>query len=126
VAAYALPFSFDGVVMKYLLRIALVFLLIAAPLGCSQPFTTQEKAAGVGTVIGSGVGAGIGSVWGYAITGGLVGAGLGLITGLLIGDHFQDLEKKQSELNRQIQQCEQELQRLCDEAEKLKQEAEEE
>jgi outer membrane lipoprotein SlyB len=114
--------------MKYSLRIALVAWLLAT-IGCSQfgdpqPLTTREKAAGVGTVVGSGVGAGIGSVWGYNVTGGGVGAALGLITGVLIGDHFQELEKRRSELDRRIQESERELQRLCDEVEKLKRELE--
>lgn len=117
--------------MKCSLRFSLVVLLFAT-LGCSQlggesqPLTTREKAAGVGTVVGSGVGAGIGSVWGYGVTGGGAGAALGLITGFLIGDHFQELEKKRSDLDRRIQESERELQRLCDEVEKLKQEADEE
>ena len=116
--------------MKYSLRFSLVVLLFAI-LGCSQlgddsqPLTTREKAAGVGTVVGAGVGAGIGSVWGYGVTGGGAGAALGLITGFLIGDHFQELEKKRSDLDRRIQESERELQRLCDEVEKLKQEADE-
>ena len=53
------------------------------------------------------------------------GAALGLITGFLIGDHFQELQKKRSDLDRRIQESERELQRLCDEVEKLKQEADE-
>jgi uncharacterized membrane protein len=115
--------------MKYSLLFSLVVLLLAtlgcSQLGDSQPLTTREKAAGVGTVVGAGVGAGIGSVWGYALTGGGAGAALGLITGFLVGDHFQELEKKRSDLDRRIQESERELQRLCDEVEKLKQEADE-
>ena len=112
--------------MKYPLRIALGALLLGAMLSCSQTLTTREKGAGVGATMGSALGGGIGSIWGYAATGGFVGAGLGLITGLLIGDHFQELEEEQTELDRQIEQCEREFQRLCDEWEKLRQaEAEE-
>jgi outer membrane lipoprotein SlyB len=112
--------------MKHPLRIALGVFLLGAMLSCSQPVTTREKGAGVGAVMGSGLGAGIGSIWGYAITGAQVGAGLGLVTGVLVGDHFQELEKKQSDLDWKIEQCERELQRLCDKLEKLKEEAEEE
>src|SRR5689334_16168280 len=117
--------------MKYSLRITLVVVLLAT-LGCSQvggdsqPLTTREKAAGVGTVVGSGVGAGIGSVWGYGLTGGGAGAALGLITGFLIGDHVQALEKKRSDLDQRIQESARELQRLCDEVARLKHEADEE
>ncbi|MGE5220516.1 MAG: hypothetical protein ACM3SP_26215 [Chloroflexota bacterium] len=112
--------------MKHALRIALAALLLGAMIGCSQPLTTREKGAGVGAAMGSALGAGIGSVWGYAVTGGFVGAGLGLISGVLVGDHFQELEEEQSELDRQIEQCESEIQRVCDELEKLRAAEEEE
>lgn len=81
--------------MKHALHITLSILLIGATLSCSQPLTTREKGAGVGTVMGATIGAGIGSIWDYAITAGMVGAGLGLITGALIGDHFQELRKNE-------------------------------
>ena len=48
-----------------------------------------------------------------------------MVTGLLVGDHFQELEEEQSELDRQIEQRERELQRVCDELEKLRQAEEE-
>ena len=95
-------------------------------LSCSQPLTIREKGAGVGTAVGASVGAGIGSIWDYAGTGGLVGGSLGLITGALVGDHFEKMEKRRLELERNIRMCEIELQRLCGEFEKLKQAAEEE
>jgi len=44
-----------------------------------------------------------------------------LVTGLLVGIHFQELEEEQTELDRQIEECERELQRVCDEWEKLRQ-----
>jgi phage tail tape-measure protein len=97
-------------------------LLLGGLLGCSEPLTTREKGAGVGTVAGSSLGAAIGSVSGYAGTGGIVGAVMGLGAGAMIGDHFQATEKKQTELDQKLKQCELELQRLCDDLEKLKQE----
>lgn len=102
-----------------------VVLSLGAMLGCLEPVTSREKGAGVGAVEGSFVGAGIGSVSGYIGTGALVGAGLGVATGLMVGDHFQALERKRSELDQKIRQCELELQRLCDELEKLKKEIDE-
>ena len=102
-----------------------VLLLLGAIFGCLEPVTNREKGAGVGAVVGSSVGAGIGSVSGYVGTGTMVGAGLGVVTGLLVGDHFQALERKRSELDQQIRQCDLELQRLCDELEKLKKEIDE-
>jgi hypothetical protein len=106
--------------------VVLGFFLFGAMLSCSQPLATREKGAGVGAAMGSTLGAGIGSLWNYAVPGGLVGAGLGLVTGVLVGDHFQELENKQCDLDQQIEQCDRELQRLCDELEKLKKEAAEE
>jgi hypothetical protein len=50
---------------------------------------------------------------------------VGLGTGALIGDRLQSLEQKQSDLDRQIQQNEQELQRQHDELERLKKETKE-
>lgn len=52
-------------------------------------------------------------------------SGVGLVTGLLVGIHFQELEEEQTELDRQIEECERELQRVCDEWEKLRQAEEE-
>lgn len=111
--------------MKRALRMALSVLLIGATFSCSESLTTREKGAGVGTVMGATMGAGIGSIWDYAVTGGMVGAGLGLVTGALIGDHFQQFEKKRNDLDRRIEESERELQRLCDELEKLKKEVQE-
>jgi outer membrane lipoprotein SlyB len=82
----------------------------------------REKGAGVGTIAGYTLGAAIGSVSGYAGTGGIVGAVMGLGAGAMIGDHFQAVEKAQGELDQKIKKCDLELQRLCDDLEKLKQE----
>lgn len=97
-------------------------LLLGGFLGCSEPLTMREKGAGVGTVAGSSLGAAIGSVSGYAGTGGMVGAVMGLGAGAMIGDHFQAMVKAQDELHQKIKQCELDLQRLCDDLERLKQE----
>jgi len=108
--------------MKLSMGMMIGTLLLAVILGCSESLTMREQGAGVGTVVGSSLGAAIGSVSGYAGTGALVGAGLGLGTGALVGDHFQALEQKRNDLDQQIKQCELELQRLCEELDKLKKE----
>ena len=118
--------------MKRRLSTTIIIASLSAVVGCSQPLMGRNQgdgvgpvvgaSAGVGTVVGATVGAGIGSVWEYSVNGGMVGAGLGLITGVLVGDHFQDAENKRKQLERDIQRCELELQRLCEELEQLKRE----
>lgn len=108
--------------MKFRIFSIISMVLLGGVLGCSEPLSTREKGAGVGAVTGSSLGAAIGSVSGYTGTGGIVGAVIGLGAGAMIGDHFQAMEKKQSDLDEKLKQCELELQRLCDDLEKLKQE----
>ena len=100
-------------------------ILLGTVFGCSEPLTAREKTAGVGIVTGSTLGAAIGSTFGYAGTGGIVGAGLGLGVGVVVGGQVEALEKKRHDLDQKIKQCELELQRLCDELEKLKNELQE-
>ena len=69
--------------------------------------------------------AALGGVVGSAVGNPGAGAAVGLGTGALIGDRLQSLEQKQSDLDRQIQQNEQELQRQHDELERLKKETKE-
>jgi outer membrane lipoprotein SlyB len=94
-------------------------------LGCSEPLTTREKGAGIGTLGGAAVGGIVGSAVGHAGTGAAIGAGLGLGTGALIGDRVQALEKKQGDLDEQIKQNDLELKRQREELEKLKKETKE-
>jgi outer membrane lipoprotein SlyB len=99
--------------------------LFGVILGCSEPLTTREKGAAIGTVGGAAVGGIVGSAVGHPGTGAAVGAGLGLGTGALIGDRMQALEKRQSDLDEQIKQNELELRRQREELEKLRKETQE-
>ena len=103
----------------------LVGLVLAVNLGCSEPLTTREKGAAIGTLGGAAVGGIVGSAVGHPGVGAALGAGLGLGTGALIGDRVQSLEKKQGDLDEQIKQNELELRRQRAELEKLKRETKE-
>lgn len=100
-------------------------ILLVGIFACSEPLTTREKGAAIGTVGGAAIGGIVGSAVGHPGAGAAVGAGLGLGTGALIGDRVQSLEKKQSDLDQQIKQNESELQRQRAELEKLKKESKE-
>jgi len=100
-------------------------LLFGAILSCSEPLTTREKGAAIGTVGGAAVGGIVGSAVGHPGAGAAVGAGLGLGTGALVGDRVQALEKKQGDLDQQIKQNELELRRQREELENLKKETKE-
>ena len=58
--------------MKRTFTTVLVIFLAAFFVGCSEPLTTREKGAGIGTLTGAGLGAIIGSATGHA------GAGAGI------------------------------------------------
>jgi outer membrane lipoprotein SlyB len=94
-------------------------------IGCSEPLTTREKGAAIGTVGGAAVGGIVGSAVGHPAAGAAIGGVAGLGTGALIGDRVQALEKKQSDLDEQIKQNELELRRQREEIEQLKQEKKE-
>jgi outer membrane lipoprotein SlyB len=93
-------------------RRAAAFIFIGTLLGCSEPLTTREKGAAIGTVGGAAVGGIVGSAVGHPAAGAAIGAGLGLGTGALIGDQVQGLEKRQDSLDEQIKQNQQELEKL--------------
>jgi uncharacterized protein YcfJ len=99
--------------------------LLVALLGCSDPLTTREKTAGVGSVVGANVGTGIGSTFGYAYTGGIAGAVLGLCVGAVVGGQAEALEKQRNDLEQKIQQCDRDIQRQSDNLDELKKELEE-
>jgi len=102
-----------------------LFLLVSV-VSCSDPLTTREKTAGVGSVIGADVGVGIGSTFGYAYTGGVAGAILGLCVGAFVGGKAEALEKQQKDLDQKIQQCDRDIQRTSGKLDELKRELEEE
>lgn len=110
--------------MKFYVRGAAV-LSFGLLLSCSEPLTTREKGAGIGTLGGAAAGGIVGSAVGHPAAGAAIGAGLGLGAGALIGDRVQALEKKQGDLDEQIRQNQLELQRQREELEKLKKETKE-
>ena len=70
--------------------------------GCSQPMTTREQGAVIGTAGGAGLGAIIGSATGNAGAGAGIGAAVGLVGGAVIGDQMQARQKQDEELQRRI------------------------
>lgn len=104
---------------SHVITVGMVSLTFAL-LGCSEPLTTRETGAVIGTVGGAAAGGIIGSAVGHPGAGAAVGGALGLGTGALIGDRLQSVEKKQSDLDKQIKENELELQRQRQELEKLK------
>jgi len=104
---------------SFVITFGMVSLMLALS-GCSEPLTTREKGAAIGTVGGAAAGGIIGSAVGHPGAGAAVGGVLGLGTGALIGDRLQAVEKKQTDLDKQIKDNEVELQRQRQEIEKLK------
>jgi len=97
-----------------------VVLLILLLGGCSEPLTTREIGAAVGTVGGAAIGGAVGSAVGHPGVGAAVGGAAGLGAGALIGDRLQSLEHKQTDLDRQIEENNAELKRQRQELEQLK------
>jgi outer membrane lipoprotein SlyB len=88
--------------------------------GCSQPLTTREKGAAIGTVGGAGLGAIIGSATGNAGAGAGIGAAVGLLGGALIGDQMQARQKQDEEVQRQMAAQQAEIARQQRELNQLK------
>ncbi len=97
-------------------------LLVAVAAGCSEPLTTRETGAVIGGVGGAAAGGIVGSAVGSPGTGAAVGGALGVGAGALIGDRLQAIEKKQSDLDRQIEANRRELERQRKDLERLKRE----
>jgi outer membrane lipoprotein SlyB len=89
-------------------------------LGCSEPLTTREKGAAIGTVGGAGLGAIIGSATGNAGAGAGIGAAVGLLGGAVIGDQMQARQKQDAEVQRQIEAQQAEIDRQQRELNQLK------
>jgi hypothetical protein len=96
--------------MKKTIRTLLAIALAVSFFGCSEPLTTREKGAAVGTLGGAGLGAIIGSATGNA------GAG-----GALIGDQLQARQKQDEALQQQLSTQQAEIERQKRELEQLKQ-----
>lgn len=114
----------EGVHMKYVRPVAMAALLVLSLAGCSEPLTTREKGAALGTFGGAGLGAIIGSATGHAGAGAGIGAALGLVGGALIGDQLQARDKREAEQQRQMQATQAELERQRRELEQLKKQQE--
>lgn len=95
-------------------------LLIMFFSGCSEPLTTREKGAAIGTVGGAGLGAIIGSATGNAGAGAGIGAAVGLLGGAVIGDQMQARQKQDEELQRRIAAQQAEIDRQERELNQLK------
>jgi outer membrane lipoprotein SlyB len=87
---------------------------------CSEPLSTREKGAAIGTFTGAGLGAIIGSATGNAGAGAGIGAAVGLLGGALIGDQMQAREKQEADLQRRMQQQDAEISRQQRELNQLK------
>jgi len=88
--------------------------------GCSEPLTTREKGAAIGTFTGAGLGAIIGSATGNAGAGAGIGAAVGLLGGAVIGDQMQARQKQDEEVQRRIQAQDAEITRQQRELNQLK------
>jgi Na+/glutamate symporter len=107
--------------MKKTLTTILVISFLTFFLGCSEPLTTREKGAGIGTVTGASLGAIIGSATGHAGAGAGIGAAVGLIGGALIGDQIQERQKQEQELQQQMATQQTQIERAEQELRQLKQ-----
>ena len=88
--------------------------------GCSEPLTTREKGAAIGTFTGAGLGAIIGSATGNAGAGAGIGAAVGLLGGALIGDQLQARQNQDAEVQRQMAAQQAEIERQQRELNQLK------
>jgi outer membrane lipoprotein SlyB len=107
--------------MKKTLTTVLAISLATLFVGCSEPLTTREKGAGIGTLTGAGLGAIIGSATGNAGAGAGIGAAVGLIGGALIGDQMQARQKQDQAVQQQLSAQQAEIQRQNQELQQLKQ-----
>ncbi|HYA29375.1 MAG TPA: glycine zipper domain-containing protein [Acidobacteriota bacterium] len=103
-----------------LISLPLVFLILSTTMGCSEPLTKREQGGLLGAGLGAGTGAIIGSTVGHAAVGALIGGPIGLIGGALIGDQLMGQDKRQQEQQQQIEQNSEEIQRLRNENQRLR------
>jgi outer membrane lipoprotein SlyB len=106
--------------MKQAVATVLGMALAVFFLGCSEPLTTREKGAAIGTVGGAGLGAIIGSATGNAGAGAGIGAAVGLLGGALIGDQMQSRQNQDAEVQRRIDAQQAEIDRQQRELNQLK------
>ena len=108
--------------MKTKLFAPAAVLLLTGIVGCSEPLSTRETGAAIGAVGGAAAGGIIGSTVGHPGAGAAIGGALGLGAGALIGDQIQALQKRQSEMDKQLQSSQAELESQRKELERLKNE----
>jgi uncharacterized protein YcfJ len=89
-------------------------------IACSEPLSTREKGAVVGTFTGAGLGAAIGAAAGNAGAGAGIGAAVGLIGGAMIGDQMQARQKQEQDVDRRITAQQAEIERQEREIQRLK------
>lgn len=106
--------------MKTTITTLSAILLAVVFLGCSEPLTTREKGAAIGTFTGAGLGAIIGSATGNAGAGAGIGAAIGLLGGALIGDQMQARQKQDEDVQRRLQSQQAEIERQQRELNQLK------
>ena len=106
--------------MKLFLGLVLAFFTVMGSLGCSEPLSSREKGAAVGTIGGAGLGAIIGSFSGNAGAGAGIGAAVGLVGGALIGNEKQKKQKKEEEQRRETERINAEIRRQQAEIDRLK------
>ena len=114
------PLGFKELKMKKYTRLISALLLTLVAFGCSEPLTTREKGAAIGTFSGAGLGAIIGSAAGSAGAGAGIGAAVGLIGGALIGDQMQKRQNQDAAVQQQIQAQQAEIDRAQRELNVLK------
>jgi uncharacterized protein YcfJ len=106
--------------MKKTITTVSAIVLAVGFLGCSEPLTTREKGAAIGTVTGAGLGAIIGSATGNAGAGAGIGAAVGLLGGALIGDQLQARQNQEAEIQRRMDAQQAEIDRQQRELEQLR------
>jgi outer membrane lipoprotein SlyB len=106
--------------MKKNIAGVLGFALTVIFFGCSEPLSTREKGAVIGTVGGAGLGGIIGAAAGNAGMGAGIGAAVGLLGGALIGDQMQARERQEEDVQRRLQAQQDEIDRQQIELNRLK------
>jgi uncharacterized protein YcfJ len=106
--------------MKHSAATTTAILVSVSLLGCSEPLTTREKGAAIGTLSGAGLGAIIGSATGNAGAGAGIGAAVGLLGGALIGDQMQARQKQDEDIQRRMAAQQAEIDRQQRELNQLK------
>ena len=121
--AIAAPSRFRELRMKIIARIFSAILLACLAVGCSEPLTTTEKGAAIGTFAGASLGGIIGAATGHAGAGAGIGAAIGLIGGALIGDQMQARQQQEQDFQQQMAAQQAAIERQQRELDELKAQA---